>query len=442
MNDLKNNGFDKSDLQNFKEDYKAVNNLITPKKEVVSKIKSMATISAKPKFKYAWVGGVASALVCAIFLITIAINFNSGDKIQNVDKLKHAENYKEIYRLIDNTIYKENTLDNFIDNLFGGAKKSDMNMTDGAMPESGAITEDMSEDTGAANNDFSDTNVQVKGVQESDIIKTDGEYIYTISKSKISIIKDDKVLSQITHRNKGEQAFEMYIYNDRLVVFYRVGDEPDIPITVHTDISADDIKIVTYDVSDKSAIKEIGAISQSGYYISSRMIDNYVYTVTEFYISWDFKKSNPITYIPKICGEVMDFSLIDLLPNIQSPKFTVVTAFDVNSPDEYSSKRAFLGGADQIYSSTTNMYLAKSKYVDDDYSYNATEVVKLSLTNGIINVEKNATIFGDIINQFAMDENNGYFRVVTNGYFHPNYKKTNDGVSKYNLNNLYILDEN
>lgn len=30
----------------------------------------------------------------------------------------------------------------------------------------------------STNKDFTDTNVQVQGVQEADIIKTDGDYIY------------------------------------------------------------------------------------------------------------------------------------------------------------------------------------------------------------------------------------------------------------------------
>ncbi|HIE36373.1 MAG TPA: hypothetical protein EYP89_03950, partial [Candidatus Omnitrophica bacterium] len=52
--------------------------------------------------------------------------------------------------------------------------------------------------------DFSETNTQVDGVDEADITKTDGKYIYTISKSKKLFIfnaanpKDMKTVAKIT----------------------------------------------------------------------------------------------------------------------------------------------------------------------------------------------------------------------------------------------------
>ena len=41
----------------------------------------------------------------------------------------------------------------------------------------------------AESNDYSSTNVQVAGVDEADIVKTDGEYIYLVSKEKVIIVK-------------------------------------------------------------------------------------------------------------------------------------------------------------------------------------------------------------------------------------------------------------
>ncbi|MGC9345984.1 MAG: beta-propeller domain-containing protein, partial [Candidatus Bathyarchaeales archaeon] len=38
-------------------------------------------------------------------------------------------------------------------------------------------------------NDYSKTNIQVEGVDEADIVKTDGEYIYVISGQKVVIVK-------------------------------------------------------------------------------------------------------------------------------------------------------------------------------------------------------------------------------------------------------------
>jgi len=40
-----------------------------------------------------------------------------------------------------------------------------------------------------ASRDFSETNNQVKGVDEADMLKTDGTYIYTISNQKLVIVQ-------------------------------------------------------------------------------------------------------------------------------------------------------------------------------------------------------------------------------------------------------------
>jgi len=55
----------------------------------------------------------------------------------------------------------------------------------------------------SAGSDYSKTNIQVEGVDEADIVKTDGEYIYIVSGGTITIVKayppeEAKVLSKIS----------------------------------------------------------------------------------------------------------------------------------------------------------------------------------------------------------------------------------------------------
>ena len=56
-----------------------------------------------------------------------------------------------------------------------------MAMTTGAQKSMGAE---------GGSSDFSTTNIQVEGVDEADIVKTDGKYIYNFSDGKL-VIKDD-----------------------------------------------------------------------------------------------------------------------------------------------------------------------------------------------------------------------------------------------------------
>ena len=69
---------------------------------------------------------------------------------------------------------------------------------------------------------FSDTNIQVEGVAEADIIKTDGKYIYTLNNKHLTIMEANngkpKVVSQLKQANdRGSQYFNMYINGSTLV---------------------------------------------------------------------------------------------------------------------------------------------------------------------------------------------------------------------------------
>src|SRR3989344_1499579 len=64
--------------------------------------------------------------------------------------------------------------------------------------------------------EYSQTNVQIAGVDESDIVKTDGSYIYVAGTDTISIVDADpanaRVLSEISRR-----ALGMFINGDKLI---------------------------------------------------------------------------------------------------------------------------------------------------------------------------------------------------------------------------------
>ena len=86
--------------------------------------------------------------------------------------------------------------------------------------------------------DYSETNIQVEGVDEADIVKNDGKYIYTISNKRLIIVdaypaENSQVLSEIEFENAPQ---ELFINDDKTVVFTqgyeeieRVSDDSFIP---------------------------------------------------------------------------------------------------------------------------------------------------------------------------------------------------------------------
>jgi inhibitor of cysteine peptidase len=75
--------------------------------------------------------------------------------------------------------------------------------------------------SGGVKYDYSQTNIQVEGVDEADVIKTDGKYIYYAHNQAVYIAlayppSEAKLLSKITVE---QGAGEIYIYGNKLVLF-------------------------------------------------------------------------------------------------------------------------------------------------------------------------------------------------------------------------------
>jgi uncharacterized secreted protein with C-terminal beta-propeller domain len=78
---------------------------------------------------------------------------------------------------------------------------------------------------GEGGSSFSDTNNQVQGVQESDIVKTDGRYIYTISHYQNSFVNVVRVnngsMEQVARLEKeGAYPIELLLYDGKLIVIW------------------------------------------------------------------------------------------------------------------------------------------------------------------------------------------------------------------------------
>ena len=77
---------------------------------------------------------------------------------------------------------------------------------------------------GVSEVDYSDTNIQVEGVDEPDVVKTDGTFLYILANSKIYIVKaypagEAVILSTISISSVAVANF--FINEDCLVVFAR-----------------------------------------------------------------------------------------------------------------------------------------------------------------------------------------------------------------------------
>ena len=125
---------------------------------------------------------------------------------------------------------------------------------DMASSADGAIAE-MAPQAGGAAKDYSGTNVQVEGVDEADVVKTDGEYIYYAKDDQVIIIKaypaeDAGIVARIT---LPQYVSDIYVSDDRLVVFtakeyyyyYYMREAP-------TEEDGPETTVTVYDITDRT----------------------------------------------------------------------------------------------------------------------------------------------------------------------------------------------
>ena len=68
--------------------------------------------------------------------------------------------------------------------------------------------------------DYSDTNVQEAGVDEGDLVKTDGRFLYVLSDTGVAIVEADPTdgLDVLSHTPIEGSVHSMYLYEDRVIV--------------------------------------------------------------------------------------------------------------------------------------------------------------------------------------------------------------------------------
>ena len=432
---------------------------------------------------------------------TLAAEDNSADSAAPVaDAFTYASDYNEVYEALQafTASYEEMGFYTVEDSVLyssgtgaplarSGEEFAVSESADFSADADSAVINDSAELSSASDSsiDFSDTNKQEAGVDEADIIKTDGTYLYILRKDcSLAIIKADSAASAVTSITQISDANdsyiqEMYLDGDRLTIVLHESatvlktenasdtastdsaspanisetdsaSPADISETasaspsdteataVAIDTASADIfytetmrqtAVYTYDISDRSAPKLLGKTTQDGYYADSRKVGSYLYLFTRYYpdvnVSYDTS-----TIVPRINGVAADASAFYLPEQLQDTAYLIISSIDIRKPETVLDSKILVSGASEFYVSGENIYITNEQY---DYSGNGTrtEITKFHYENGKITGVAAASVKGYLNDAFSMNEYNGYLRLVTTYY---------DGETE--RNGLFIFDEN
>jgi inhibitor of cysteine peptidase len=329
---------------------------------------------------------------------------------------------------------------------------------------------------GTNNISYSDTNVQVAGVDEADIVKTDGKYIYVMARNSIYIAQaypaeSARILTNVTIPGFNPQ--ELFIEGDRLMIFgttyYSPDDptttgEPGYPITTEPGIAKSGgaimpypnrgnlVAIKLYDIKDRSNPKLLKSVDIEGSYLTSRKIGSDVYFVINSYPSFTKPQPMAIDIIPGYRENIGDakpsadltpianYSEIGYIPPRQAANFITVASLSMHDAAREMVKTVIVGSGENVFASLSNLYIAQTSWPSFDNlgrpveeMVQSTVITKFTLSGGTVTYAATGKVKGHILNQFAMDEFDGYFRIATTISGYVNNRDTS-------TNNVYVLD--
>ncbi len=281
-------------------------------------------------------------------------------------ELQTFSSYEELTEFLENSSYQYSS--NNWRTLDGSMDKSFENM---------AVPEEMdTEYSGGETVDFSQTNVQVAGVDEPDVVKTDGKYLYIVSNGKIIIVEAYPTVyadieSEITF-NDSTYIHNIFISGTRLVVFAETYDYPiykgDIIDELSSSIwySSPNTYIKIFELEDITNPVLVKDIVVGGTYSGARMIEDFVYIITTQYsYNYDISNEDQVV-VPRIMveGEIKDVPLSEIyyvdIPEKSDTLTNIVSVNIHDDADEVHAEVFLLGNSHTLYVSKSNIYVVYS----------------------------------------------------------------------------------
>lgn len=474
-----------------KDNYKSALNQIHASENLKEKTaEKMQKQNGKSKISYIKILS-SVAVILIVFSVGLFefnnINNNNEDTPQNTNtetiatikndlpRFKNMNELKEVLK--ENTNYKTKGI--FYDTALAQEETVKKESTTNSVEDLGRGTNE--------NADYSKTNVQVENVDEADIVKTDGKYIYYVTQNKVFIVEANElnIVSTIEIKEDKKQFSpnELFINENKLIVlgnFYEyeevVSRETSDPVNGIIELedeteenrklatptysdsaritSSNTAKAIVYDISDKQNINIIREVGLDGNYVNARMIGDNVYFISRKYAYYyDELKDNEI--LPRIQdtasaqeNKYIECTDIAYFKDSDNKNYMLVGGFNINNNDELHVE-TFFGASEIVYASENNLYIAETSY-DENFNSDTT-IYKFNLNNSQIILTAKGKVNGYLNNQFSMDEYEGNLRVATTYTIQEGIQEIvgdADGTpvvkvpeTKYS-NRLYILDEN
>lgn len=316
--------------------------------------------------------------------------------------------------------------------------QSTTNSSSSSIGSSLEITDSAISSGSTSSKDYSTTNIQVENVDEADITKTDGNYIYSISENFVVITdvqnpKNIKISSKILISTGVPE--DLILYNNKLVIISAAN--------YNSSIYNYNTIVDIYNIDNKENPVRLKNYKLFEPYYTSRCINNRLYVISSGKLR---KEENNIAAYYTENNKQIDLDLNNMyyLRDIDTNVQTIISTVDLDNPTDNVAVQSYLMDISNAYVSENNIYLLNQeynyRYYNDtppisslftwkgaigpfvyDYEYKDSEsysnrftyIYKFNINeNGSISYDIKTKVAGQTINQFSVDEYDENLRVA------------------------------
>ncbi len=299
---------------------------------------------------------------------------------------------------------------------------------------------DTQKESVAGQGNYSSTNTQVQGVDEGDIVKTDGKLIIHVGSPVIRIIDvaSLKVVGKIEHTytDKDTKFYlpsEIFLYKNKLVVMgsisqyngnvYPMMKEPMIGRPFW--IGYQDTYAAVYDLTDPANPVLLKNYEMTGGFYSARLTNNELMVLSNQYnimlYSQDGKETiNDPSVKETVSGKIVssiDSKSAYVLPGKSGDSFVNILKVDLAT---FATPKlsSYLGSIQTIFADKENLLIAQYRFVllnqATGEGKTVTDLLRFDINS--LELQADASISGYLLNQFSLDVYNDTVRVAATNW--------------------------
>lgn len=309
--------------------------------------------------------------------------------------------------------------------------------------------------------EHSNTNLQEAGVDESDKVKTDGNFFYIAGDRAFHVVDISGDMQVVATQSVDGKIDELYLYDNKLVVLYAVATPggvywDDVAMPPDSQLIGAcywipwNIKqgVTIYDISDPHSPTRMKTVEFDGSLVSSRRIDGKLHIVQQFrpelppleywYDGTKADKENKVTANQKAMEKMPLDQLIPYYSVISDPvdarqegptvsaenlycpvskdgggTITTIVTFDLDDETLPFDSFGMVVDGHIVYASTKALYITNHRYFFREEISELSMIYKFDLTGDVVRFTGSNILPGWILNQFSLGEYEDVLRVAT-----------------------------